>query len=156
MPVETLGWISCLPQKWKMKNCLSGELVDLLGLTDILGSLQANSVLQLQSFLDALVLCVFLYVLVLFTTYISARDSSLLVTRITVFPPWTRFVIFLLQTWNLSNFSRIVVFMTNFTSGLLQLEIWDMKKKNVVLVNIMDSSESHTRDSDAFGTSCKL
>ena len=70
-----------------MKNCLSGELVDLLGLTDILGSLQANSVLQLQSFLDALVLCVFLYVLVLFTTYISARDSSLLVTRITVFPP---------------------------------------------------------------------
>ena len=54
-----------------MKNCLSGELVDLLGLTDILGSLQANSVLQLQSFLDALVLCVFLYVLVLFTTYIS-------------------------------------------------------------------------------------
>ena len=70
-----------------MKNNLSGELVDLLGLTDILGSLQANSVLQLQSFLDALVLCVFLYVLVLFTTYISARDSSLLVTRITVFPP---------------------------------------------------------------------
>ena len=70
-----------------MKNCLSGELVDLLGLTDILGSLQANSVLQLQSFLDALVLCVFLYVLVLFTTYISARDSSLLVTRTTVFPP---------------------------------------------------------------------
>ena len=70
-----------------MKNCLSGELVDLLGHTDILGSLQANSVLQLQSFLDALVLCVFLYVLVLFTTYISARDSSLLVTRITVLPP---------------------------------------------------------------------
>ena len=70
-----------------MKNCLSGELVDLLGLTDILGSLQANSVLQLQSFLDALVLCVFLYVLMLFTTYISARDSSLLVTRTTVFPP---------------------------------------------------------------------
>ena len=70
-----------------MKNCLSGELVDLLGLTDILGSLQANSVLQLQSLLDALVLCVFLYVLVLFTTYISARDSSLLVTRTTVFPP---------------------------------------------------------------------
>ena len=70
-----------------MKNCLSGELVDLLGLTDILGSLQANSVLQIQSFLDALVLCVFLYVLVLFTTYISARDSSLLVTRTTVFPP---------------------------------------------------------------------
>ena len=70
-----------------MKNRLSGELVDLLGLTDILGSLQANSVLQLQSFLDALVLCVFLYVLVLFTTYISARDSSLLVTRTTVFPP---------------------------------------------------------------------
>ena len=68
-----------------MKNFLSGELVDLLGLTDILGSLQANSVLQLQSFLDALVLCVFLYVLVLFTTYISARDSSLLVTRTTVF-----------------------------------------------------------------------
>ena len=59
-----------------MKNCLSGELVDLLGLTDILGSLQANSVLQLQSFLDALVLYVFLYVLVLFTTYISERDSS--------------------------------------------------------------------------------
>ena len=74
-----------------MKDCLAGELVDLLGLTDILGSLQANSVLQLQSFLDALVLCVFLYVLVLFTTYISARDSSLLVTRTTVF------VIFL---WN--------------------------------------------------------
>ena len=70
-----------------MKNRLSGELVDLLGLTDILGSLQANSVLQLQSFLDALVLCVFLYVLMLFTTYISARDSSLLVTRTTVFPP---------------------------------------------------------------------
>ena len=70
-----------------MKNRLSGELVDLLGLTDILGSLQANSVLQLQSFLDALVLCVFLYELVLFTTYISARDSSLLVTRTTVFPP---------------------------------------------------------------------
>ena len=70
-----------------MKNCLSGELVDIRGLTDILGSLQANSVLQLQSFLDALVLCVFLYVLVLFTTYISARDSSLLVTRTTVFPP---------------------------------------------------------------------
>ena len=70
-----------------MKDCLAGELVDLLGLTDILGSLQANSVLQLQSFLDALVLCVFLYVLVLFTTYISARDSSLLVTRTTVFPP---------------------------------------------------------------------
>ena len=61
--------------------------MDLLGLTDILGSLQANSVLQLQSFLDALVLCVFLYVLVLFTTYISARDSSLLVTRTTVFLP---------------------------------------------------------------------
>ena len=70
----------------KMKNSLSGELVALLGLTDIHGSLQANSVLQLQSFLDALVLCVFLYVLVLFTTYISARDSSLLVTRTTVFP----------------------------------------------------------------------
>ena len=61
--------------------------MDLLGLTDILGSLQANSVLQLQSFLDALVLCVFLYVLVLFTTYISARDSSVLVTRTAVFPP---------------------------------------------------------------------
>ena len=73
--------------KMKNENFLSGELVDLLGLTDILGSLQANSVLQLQSFLDALVLCVFLYVLVLFTTYISARDSSLLVTRTTVFPP---------------------------------------------------------------------
>ena len=61
--------------------------MDLLGLTDILGSLQASSVLQLQSLLNALVLCVFLYVLVLFTTYISARDSSLLVTRTTVFPP---------------------------------------------------------------------
>ena len=60
-----------------MKNSLSGELVDLLGLTDILGSLQANSVLHLQSFIYALVRIqrwVFLYGLVLFTTYISARD----------------------------------------------------------------------------------
>ena len=101
MPVETLGWISWLLQQRKMKNSLSGELVDLLGLTDILGSLQANSVLQLQSFLDALVRVrrwVYLFGLVLFTTYISAGGPCLLVNTTTVFPPWTGIIIFHLRT----------------------------------------------------------